>query len=60
MNLSDVLQQGHLTMRKENNRFIIIFTATHEYGTDTTYTFEGDTLKEAYEKLVKSDRLKSI
>jgi hypothetical protein len=60
MNLSDVLEKGEVTMRRENNKFTITFAGKYDYGIFTSETFEGKTLKEAYEKLVRSDRLKSI
>jgi len=43
---------------KESDKFIITFSGNYDYGIFTSQNFEGDTLKDAYEKLVEAMKLK--
>lgn len=46
-------------MSKEKNKFFVTFKGKYDYGVFTSETFEGNTLREAYEKLLKSKWIKS-
>jgi hypothetical protein len=59
MNLTDVLEQGTVTMKKEGDKYIVTFTGNYDYGIFSSKNFEANTLKGAYDQLVESLKLKS-